>query len=174
MRKLTYGAASSLDSYIAGEQDRLDWLRWTPEVSSIIKEYWKTVDTVLVGRKSYEVGRRSGRDSYPGMKAYVFSRTTRLDPAEGVEPVTGDAVEFVQNLKQGAGADICLMGGAELARSLFEARLIDEVGLNIHPVLLGSGVAMFLPLSGQRDLELLECRQLLNGCVYVRYRLAND
>ena len=69
------------------------------------------------------------------------------------------------------GKDICLMGGGELARPLLEAGLIDEIGFNIHPVLLGSGIPLFHPMSRQIDLELLECRPFKNGCVYVIYRV---
>jgi dihydrofolate reductase len=74
-------------------------------------------------------------------------------------------------LKEQDGKDICLMGGGELARSLFEAGLIDEIGFNVHPVLLGSGIPLFHPMSRQIDLELLECKPFPNGCVLVRYRV---
>ena len=57
------------------------------------------------------------------------------------------------------------------ARSLFEAGLIDEVGFNIHPVLLGSGIPLFHPMSRQIDLELRECRAFKNGCVCITYRV---
>jgi riboflavin biosynthesis pyrimidine reductase len=63
------------------------------------------------------------------------------------------------------------MGGGELAPALFEAGLIDDVGLNIHPVLLGSGVPLFHPMSRPIELELAECRQIAHGCVYVTYRV---
>jgi dihydrofolate reductase len=67
--------------------------------------------------------------------------------------------------------DICLMGGGELARSFFEAGLIDEVGFNIQPVLLGSGIPLFHEMTRQIDLKLLECRPFKNGCVLVKYRV---
>ena len=63
------------------------------------------------------------------------------------------------------------MGDGELARSFFEAGLIDEVGFNIHPVLLGAGIPLFHEMTRQIDLELLECRPFKNGCVLVRYRV---
>jgi len=63
------------------------------------------------------------------------------------------------------------MGGGELAKSLFEAALIDEIGFNIHPVLLGSGIPLFHEMSHQIDLELLECKTFRNGCVLVKYRV---
>ena len=80
-----------------------------------------------MGRKTYEVALRSGYGGgYPGVKNYVFSRTLPEDPGGGVTLVRGEAAEFVRGLKGQDGKDICLMGGGELARSLFEAGLIDE------------------------------------------------
>ena len=105
------------------------------------------------------------------MASYVFSRTLKGLPEGGATLVSDDAVGFVRELKQRDGMDICLMGGGELARSLFEAGLIDEVGLNIHPVLLGSGIPLFHTMGRQIDLELLECRPFENGCVLVKYRV---
>jgi dihydrofolate reductase len=61
------------------------------------------------------------------------------------------------------------MGGGELARPLFEAGLIDEVGFNIHPVLLGSGIPLFHTMNRQIDLELRDCKVFKNGCVLVSY-----
>ncbi len=75
-----------------------------------------------------------------------------------VEIVSEDAVGFVSKLKSESGKDICLMGGGAFAKSLFEADLIDEIGFNIHPVLLGSGIPLFHEMNHQIDLELLQCK----------------
>lgn len=64
------------------------------------------------------------------------------------------------------------MSGGDLAKTLFEAGVIDEIGLNIHPILLGSGVPLFHKMNRPINLELVECRPFKNGCVYVRYRMA--
>jgi dihydrofolate reductase len=172
MRKITFGGANSVDNYLARPDHAVDWLFWDEEVAAVVADYWKTIDTVLMGRKTYEVAARSGQGGgYPGVRNYVFSRTLHEDLGSGVTVVRDDAAEFVRDLKRQDGKDICLMGGGELARSLFEAGLIDEVGLNIHPVLLGSGIPLFHPMSRQIDLELRECRTFKNGCVYVTYRV---
>ena len=172
MRKLTFGGANSLDNYLARPDHAVDWLLWGEEVAAVMADYWKTIDTVLMGRKTYEVAVRSGqKEGYPGVKMYVFSRTLKADSGTGVTMIREDAAEFVRGLKGQDGKDICLMGGGELARSLFEAGLIDEIGFNIHPVLLGSGIPLFHSMSRQIDLELQECRAFKNGCVYVTYRV---
>ena len=64
-----------------------------------------------------------------------------------------------------------MMGGGLLAKSLFEADLIDEIGFNIHPILLGSGIRLFHEMTRQINLELLECKPLNNGCVVLSYRV---
>jgi dihydrofolate reductase len=173
MRKVTFGGANSLDNYLARPDHAVDWLLWGNEAAAVMKDYWKTIDTILMGRKTYEVAVRMGKGdgSYPGMRTYVFSQTLPEGFHEGVTIVRRDAADFVRELKAQDGKDICLMGGGELARPLFEAGLIDEIGFNIHPVLLGSGIPLFHPMNRQTDLELLECRAFKNGCVYVTYRV---
>jgi dihydrofolate reductase len=173
MRKVTFGGANSLDNYLARPDHAVDWLLWTKEASKVMADYWKTIDTVLMGRKTYEVALRSGKGNggYPGVTTYVFSRTLKEGSDGGATIIAGDAAAFVRKLKQQGGKGICLMGGGELARSLFEADLIDEIGFNIHPVLLGSGIPLFHPMSRQIDLELLECKTFKNGCVLVSYRV---
>jgi dihydrofolate reductase len=173
MRKITFGGANSLDNYLARPDHAVDWLLWGAEAAAYMADYWKTIDTVLMGRKTYEVALRMGQGSagYPGMQTYVFSRTLSAGSGGSVTIVSRDAVEFVRELKAQEGKDICLMGGGELAKPLFEAGLIDEIGFNIHPVLLGAGIPLFHPMSRQIDLELRECRAFQNGCVLVTYRV---
>ncbi len=171
MRKVIFGGANSLDNYFARKDDSVDWILWGKEVSDIMKEFWKSIDTVVMGRRTYEVALRSGMASYPGVKNYVFSHTIKQTSDKNVAIIAEDAAEFVRKLKEQEGQDICVMGGGLLAKSLFEANLIDEVGLNIHPVLLGSGIPVFHEMTQQIDLELLECKPFKNGCVSVSYRV---
>lgn len=171
MRKITYGAACSLDGYLARTDGSVDWLHWSGDVQRVMGEYWPRIDVVLMGRKTYDVARALGSGASPGVTTYVFSHTLQEDPEPDVHLVQDDAAEFVRELKTREGREICLMGGGELARSLIDAGLIDEVGLNIHPVLLGSGKPMFLPLQAQHELELINCEPLSGGCVYALYRV---
>ncbi len=168
MRKVTFGGANSLDNFIARKDDTVDWLLWGKEVNSIMKSFWKTIDTVVMGRRTYEVASSGG---YPGVRNYVFSRTIKKSPDKRIEIISEDAADFVRKLKSEKGKGICVMGGGVLAQSLFDADLIDEIGFNIHPVLLGSGIPLFHKMKKQINLELLECKQLENGCVVLTYRV---
>lgn len=170
---MTFGVANSLDNYIARPDHGLDWLIWSSDVSRYIGEFWKRVDTVLMGRKTYEISLREMKrteNPYPQMKTYVLSRTVKQLDDPSIE-VAGDAVRLVRRLKRTRGKEICVLGGGELARSLLEARLIDEIGVNVHPVLLGSGVPLFHQMKRQIDLRLTDCRRFKNGCVLLTYRV---
>jgi dihydrofolate reductase len=128
-----------------------------------------------MGRRTYEVALRmgAGGGAYPGVRNYVFSRTMKqtAKKTKNLEFISGDAAEFVRKLKNQEGKDICVMGGGLLAKSLFEADLIDEIGFNIHPVLLGSGIPVFYEMNHQIDLELIDCKPFKNGTVMVTYRV---
>jgi dihydrofolate reductase len=177
MRTVTYGAACSLDGFIAGPNTSLDWLQYSKEVSEVMAEYFQTIDTILFGRKTWDHAQVMSAESPPpeeafnGIQSYVFSRTLESLSDPRVRLVRQDAAEFVRDLKKQPGRGICVMGGGELARSLFEADLIDEVGLNIHPILLGGGIPMF-PAPGPRvSLKLLNSRVLSGGCVLANFQV---
>src|SRR5688572_2905581 len=110
MRKVIYGAACSLDGFIAGADGAIDWLHFSPEVQAVMTRTWARVDTVLMGRKTYEFAAASGGgggDETSGIAGYVFSRTlTSVTPPTRL--VSSDAVEFVRALKAKKGKDICL------------------------------------------------------------------
>lgn len=173
MRKVTFGGANSLDNYFARKDDSVDWLMWSKEAASVMTDFWKTIDTVVMGRRTYEVALRmgAGGGAYPGVKNYVFSRTMKQKPGSSVEIISEDAAEFVRKLKSQEGKDICVMGGGLLAKSLFEADLIDEIGFNIHPVLLGSGIPVFHEMNRQIDLELIDCKAFKNDTLLLSYRV---
>ena len=168
MRKVIFGGANTLDNYIAGKDDSIDWIRHSKEVNELLKDYWKGVDTEILGRRTYEVAMKSGYGGQPGVKTYVCSRTLKKIPGKKVE-LASDAVSLVQRLKSDKGKNIIVMGGSLIGKSLFEAGLIDEFGVNIHPVLLGSGIPLFCEMKRKIELELRECRQLKNGCVALTY-----
>ena len=172
MRKVIYGGACSLDGFMAGPDSALDWLHFSKDVEAVMARTWANTDTVLFGRKTWPgASAQGGGESMRGVTSYVFSRTLTEIPGGGAELVRDDAGGFVRRLKGRPGKDIVVMSGGNFARSLFEAGVIDEIGFNIHPVLLGSGVPAFLDSGARINLELTECRTLDGGCVLVTYRV---
>ena len=173
MRKVTYGAAVSLDGFIAGANEEIDWLQPSDDVNAIMAESWKGVDTMLMGRKTYEFAARmgGGPDGLSKIRTYIFSRTMAEAP-EGAELVRDDAVGFVRTMKAAPGGDIILMGGGELAAALIDGGVVDEIGLNVHPVLLGAGVPMFAAIGRRVALGLTEARPIAKDCVFLMYRIS--
>ncbi len=173
MRRVIYGGACSLDGYFAARDGAVDWLHFSKDVQDIMRQSWAETDTMLLGRKTWDWARSQPgpRDdgSMPAVKSYVFSRTLTSIPDPKAELVTSDAGAFVTKLKSLPGKDIIVMSGGNFATSLLKAGVIDEVGLNIHPLLLGGGPPAFLDPGERVKLELTECRQLEGGCVFVRY-----
>ena len=173
MRTVTYGAACSLDGFIAGPKGEIDWVHSSRDVAGAMAKYWKSVDTILMGRKTYEVAQAmGGGPAMPGITGtYVFSRT--LDQVRGAELIHDDAGAFVRSLKDKPGKGICLLGGGQLAHSLFAADAIDEVGLNIHPMLLGGGHPLFPDIGRRIRLELIENATIDGGGILASYRVVH-
>ena len=172
MRKVIYGGACSLDGFLTDRDGSIDWLHFSKDVQQIMAKSWATADTILLGRKTWQVAaaQSGGGGAMPGVTAYVFSRTLAKAP-DGATLVSRDAGTFVRNLKTQPGKDIVVMSGGNLATSLLQEGVIDEVGFNVHPVLLGAGTPAFLDPGRRVQLELTESRALDGGCVLVTYRV---
>jgi dihydrofolate reductase len=170
MRKVIYGGACSLDGFLTDRDGGIDWLHFSKDVEQIMAQSWKNADTILFGRKTWEVAVAHGGGSMPGVKGYLFSRTITKAPP-GVELVSHDAGTLVRTLKSEPGKDIIVMSGGNLATALLQAGVIDEIGFNVHPVLLGAGTPAFRDPGQRVNLELLESRALDGGCVLVSYRV---
>ena len=188
MRKLTYFIAVTADGYIARDDGSLDFFTMTGEhLPYIVKEYPETIaghlrpalgvqggnrhfDSVVMGRRTYEVGSSVGVTSpYPHLRQYVVSSTmpASLDPA--VQLVSNDPVDLVRTLKKEDGLGIWLCGGARLAGVLYCE--IDELVLKINPVMLGTGMPLFRGASGQTTLAMTDQRTFDGGVAIHRYRV---
>src|SRR4051812_16203458 len=116
MRKVTYGGAGSLDFFLAGPGEGLDWVRGRGGSAKLAAESFRGVDTMLMGRKTFEAGQRlGGGPKLKGVTTCIFSRTLEALP-EGADGtlVNEDAVDFVRRLKAEAGGNILVMGGGEI------------------------------------------------------------
>ena len=179
MRNVAYSLTNSLDNFIARPDGGADWILMDDELMTDFPRFFERFDTVLMGRKSYDVAYAQshtqdtgkGEAGFMGMKTYVFSRTMKQNPGGDVELVSGGAGEFVRDLKTASGKDIWLMGGGNLAASLFKEDLIDEIGLTLQPVLLGSGIPLFPNLDRQIDVQLVDSKIYKNGTVSLTYQV---
>lgn len=159
----------SLDGYIAGPHEEIDWLFTDQDYG--LKAFFKTIDTVLLGRRTYDMMVRLGESSYKGMKNYVFSRKIRKGESPEVEFVSSDAAGFVRALRRSTGKDIWLVGGGELFRYLLRRGLVDDILLAVHPVVLGKGIPLFPQKKPNVRLKVRRARPYNTGLVLVEYRV---
>lgn len=175
MRKVILGLAASLDGYIARENGDVDWLKMEDltEGAEEMKEFFASIDTIFWGRKTLSKGEEMGGDinMYGKVMNYVFSYTPRQSEIENLVFISENVVEFVENLKRQDGKNILLMGGGNLAKTLFEEGLIDELIIGIQPVILGKGIPLFLPQERQMELERLDVKMRESGTVQISYRV---
>lgn len=173
MSTLTYHVATSLDGYIAHTDGSFDGFAWDDEV---VRDFFAELagySTVLMGRKTYEVGLREGKTSpYPDMRQIVFSRSMTARPDPAVELVCDQAKDFVRSLKAEQGGPIWLCGGSELAATLLAAGLIDQLKIKLNPVLFGAGIPLFAPPIALSQLRHTDTRNYACGITVLSYELS--
>jgi dihydrofolate reductase len=188
MRELKYFVACTVDRFIAREDGSFDFfLAEGAHLTDLVKTYPETVpahlrdalglrpahhwvDTVLMGRKTYDIGLPFGVTSpYPHLTQYVFSRSMAKTRSPEVTLVNSDPLEYVRRLKQDPGRDIWLCGGGVLAAAVFSE--IDELILKVNPVILGNGIPLFDGPVAEADLSLEEVKSYPNGFMLTRYRV---
>ncbi|WP_160687729.1 dihydrofolate reductase family protein [Clostridium sp. C2-6-12] len=151
-RKLVLFIATSLDGYIATEDDSLEWLfKIEGEGDNGYSKFYNTVDTILIGRRTYDwvMEKEEGKFPYKNKNCYVFSRSEK-GKNENVEFINEDVVEFTNKIKRLEGGNIWLVGGGNLLNSFIKERLVDEFIITISPIIIGSGI----PLFNNNDFEL--------------------
>jgi len=171
MRQVLYRVAASLDGYIAGPNGEVDWI--VPDPAVDLTSVYESVDTVLLGRRTYELTRQPGAPPWPrGWQIYVFSRTLNPEEHKGVTVVSVDAGARVAALRAGAGRSIWLFGGGSLFRSLLDEKQVDQLEVAVMPVLLGGGVPLLEAGSPPARLALEDVQRYPTGLLGLRYRIS--
>jgi dihydrofolate reductase len=193
MRDLVYYVASTLDGFIAHADGSFDGFPWDDEYGADLLASFpetfpihlkdaknssndnKWFDTVLMGRKTYEVGLKEGvTNPYPTLDQYVFSRTLSKSPDRGIKLITDNAVETVRALKQESGKAIWLCGGADIATTLLEANLIDKIIVKLNPVTFGSGIGLFSKTIAPTALKLTGHKIYNSGHIVLHYQVQRN
>lgn len=175
MRRVRYGVGVSLDGFIADAKGGTSFLVSDPTYDSA--PFFSSIDTVLMGRLTYEQAVHQGMRAYPRLQNYVVSRTLRATDYPEVTILDEGAERRIAELRSGSGKDIWLCGGGVLFRSLLAAGLVDTVELGISPLLLGRpGVCMLPvdpPLPQSVRLALTRHVALPTGLLVLEYAIRN-
>jgi dihydrofolate reductase len=170
MRKIILQVAVSLDGFFEGPNGEIDWCFTDQDYG--MKDFFKQIDTLFMGRKTYELMLTMGDDAtsgFPKLKQYVFS-TTLNEVQEGI--IVGDDLESeVEKIRNEQGKDIWLFGGGNLTTSFMNLKLVDEVWLAVHPVILGGGKPLFDNLKERIVLKHLDTKTYSTGLVFLKYAI---
>jgi dihydrofolate reductase len=139
----------SLDGFIAGTDHAMDWV-FEYEAPQVTWEVMRMTGAMLAGRHTYDVGvRDAGKPSgaaYGGAwsgPAFVLTHRPPSVADPSIVFLSGDIRDAVATARDAAGAKNVEVLGANVARQCIEAKLIDEINVQIAPILLGGGVRMF-------------------------------
>jgi dihydrofolate reductase len=169
MRKVVLGLGISLDGYIARRNGAVDFLFMPKDYS--MAPFFKTIDTALMGRKTYEIALKMGGGGFGGsMASYVMSRSLPSGERDGVIFTSQTPEALIGQLRKRKGKDIWLMGGGDLARGFLKADLVDELYIGMVPVLLGDGIPLFPSGFPQRNFTLMDNKTFSRGLIAIKYK----
>ena len=175
----------SVDGYIGGPDGELDWMQWNwdDELVAYVNEITKLVDCIVLGRKLAQVfiphwaavakdvnhAEYTAGIKFTNTPKVVFTKTLNNSPWEHTNLATGDLVTEITNLKQQAGNDIIVYGGAAFVSALIKNQLIDEYHLLVDPTALGNGLSIFSAVDAALSLRLVKSRSFSCGIVVLNY-----
>jgi dihydrofolate reductase len=169
-RRIIYYVAVSADGFIARPDGDVAWLDRPQTAGDYgMAAFYKTIDTVLMGRKTYEVGLKLGQDGYAGKRNYVFSRTLRPRPRARIQIVSGDVGELAWKLRAEEGRNVWLVGGGELAAAFLDAGQLDEMIVHVMPTIVGEGIPLLQPRHRTIELRLRSARTYRDGVLRLHY-----
>lgn len=175
-RRIIVYIATSADGYIARRDGSVDWLD-RPETAGDygMMRFYRSIDTILWGRKTYEVAlafqkrRIKGAEFDPNVRNYVFSHRPPKSAPAAIEFVTEPLRAFAKRLRARPGKNIWMMGGAGLIASFLDEGEIDEFILHVMPTFIGEGIPLIAPRHRTVPLALRSCRRYSDGVVRLHY-----
>ncbi len=169
MRRVRLFIATSVDGFIAGPDDDLRWRFDDGDYGHAA--FYAGIDTVLVGRRTYDVACALPVWPYAGRKVVVFTRTNaaRITSPDTVATARAPA-DVVAELRARSGKDLWLVGGGQLVQAFLAAGLVDDVIVSIHPLLLGAGIPLVAKGAPRVPLALVGERRFPSGLVQLTYR----
>jgi len=173
-RRVIVHIATTADGYIARPDGDLEWLTSRPAPKGFygMNAFMRSIDTTVLGRKTYEVSLRLGAAFGSKSRSIVFSRhAPPADIPPGVEFVSEAISPFVDRLRAQPGKDIWLMGGGEIIASFLDAHAIDEFVISVVPAFIGEGIPLIARRHRHTLLELISSERFEDGLVQSRYRV---
>lgn len=179
MSKVSVYIATSLDGFIAREDGDIEWLHNSGhgEVEKGedfgYKSFMNSVDALVMGRITFEKVLSFNEWYYGSKPVFVLSNNPVKIPKElrkTVFTLSGTPQEILEKLEK-LGHQRLYIDGGKTIQGFLEANLVDEMTITTIPILLGSGIPLFGPLSNDVKLKCLESRHFKNGFVQSTYQV---
>jgi len=174
-RKIIVYIATSADGYIARTDGSVDWLERPRTAGDYgMKDFFKSIDTILFGRKTFDLSLKFDRKSVDRNLAktrnYVFTHKpprSKLNVTFVNEPIK----DFTSRLRAMPGKDIWMMGGGSIIGSFLDAGELDEFIIHVIPTFIGEGIPLIAPRHRSVELSLLSTHAYKDGVVRLHYRV---
>lgn len=170
-RRVVLYIAMSVDGFVAKEDGDIGFLSFVAEPGEDYGygEFVKSVDTVIMGRKTYDKVLTFGIEfPHRGRKCYVLSRT-RSGADEHIEFFGGAIEELIGTIRMADGKDIFIDGGAEVVHAMMTRNLIDRYIISIIPTFLGGGIRLFKQGRPEHKVRLVHSVAYPSGLVQLWY-----
>ncbi|MCR4318461.1 MAG: dihydrofolate reductase family protein [Planctomycetes bacterium] len=174
--KITVYCGTSLDGFIARENGGIDWLSCVPDPPGEdygFKEFFATVDALVLGRKTFEFAAQPGHWLYGDTQVFVLgSREVRIPEmcAKTTTWLSGAPEEIAKELGS-RGYEHIYVDGGKTIHGFLQAGLVTNIVVTVLPILIGSGIPLFGPLEEDVLLELVGTKSFENGLVQLRYEV---
>ncbi|HEX7042849.1 MAG TPA: dihydrofolate reductase family protein [Patescibacteria group bacterium] len=189
MKKMSLFMMVSLDGYMEGEDHDLSWHNVDTEFNTFAVEQLQDADTILFGRKTYELMEKywpsyAGVDDDP-VVANLMNNTPKVvvsstlesvketDIWKNVRQIRDNVPVELAKLKEEEGSSILVLGSNNLCVTLLQLGLLDEVRLMINPVVIGQGTPLFSGINKKTRFKLESSREFKNGNILLTYTTNN-
>ena len=170
MKKIIAYLATSADGFIARPDGDVTWLdRPRPSDEYGMPAFLRSIDTVVMGRETYEAGQRLGGALVEGKRNIVLSRTLPSYGIPGATVEKAEPLELANRLSDEKGKNVWLMGGANVFGSFLSAGALDELIIHVVPILIGTGMPLLDATPREVELKLRSTRRFADGVVRLHY-----
>jgi dihydrofolate reductase len=172
MRKIIAYLATSADGFIARHDGDVAWLDRAGAPDGYgMNAFLRSVDTIVMGRVTWETGQKLGGAVMEGKRNIILSRTLPFHAVPGATVENVEPAEFAKRIQSEKGKNVWLMGGADVFGGFLSAGALDELILHVVPVLIGTGISLLDATPREAGLKLRSTRKNAEGVVRLHYEI---
>jgi dihydrofolate reductase len=171
MSKIILYIATSLDGFIAKKDGSVDWLSSFDEDYGY-EEFLSSIDTIIMGSKTYQQVLSFGEWPYKGLKTFVFTHQ-KLKDDKNVEFISGSIPKAITGIKKQSTKNIWLVGGGNLITEFVKQKLIDEFQIFIMPLFLGAGIPILQESVKMNSLKYSKSKSYKSGVIELHLKQEN-